>query len=68
MNSNTVPKNVKSKLESVVTFLKDPSEELSLRINKSLSELDEVADDINLPSYTRTQIWNIASMLECFNV
>ncbi|MBU0461926.1 MAG: UPF0147 family protein, partial [Nanoarchaeota archaeon] len=42
-------------------------EELSIRINKALSELDEISDDTNLQAYTRTQIWNIASMLEMFN-
>jgi len=26
--------------------------------------LDEVSDDNNIQPYTRTQIWNIASMLE----
>ena len=63
---NTIPKNVKAKLEIVMTALKTETDDLSMRINKALSELDEVSDDVNLQSYTRTQIWNIASMLEMF--
>jgi len=38
--------------------------DLSIRINKALNELDEIADDTNIQSYTRTQIWNIVSLLE----
>jgi len=60
----SVPKNVKSKLEIVVNTLKQESEEISIRVNKALSELDEVSEDSNLQSFTRTQLWNIASMLE----
>jgi uncharacterized protein (UPF0147 family) len=67
VNDTTVPKNVKSKLETVMSTLNEDAEDLSMRINKALSELDEVSDDTNLQSYTRTQIWNIASMLEMFS-
>ncbi|MFC1752921.1 UPF0147 family protein [Thermoproteota archaeon] len=67
VSDNTVPKNVKSKLETVMHTLKTDGDDISIRINKALSELDEVSDDTNIQSYTRTQIWNIASMLEMFN-
>ena len=66
VNDNTVPKNVKTKLETVMSALQEDVEDISMSINKALSELDEVSDDANLQSYTRTQIWNIASMLEMF--
>ena len=64
-HDNTVPRNVKSKVEEVINILKDENgEDISMKINKVLSTLDEISDDTNLQSYTRTQIWNIASMLE----
>ncbi|MBN1385536.1 UPF0147 family protein [Candidatus Woesearchaeota archaeon] len=63
LEDNTVPKNVKSKLETIIDILKEDLE-LSIRINKALTEIEEVADDTNLQSYTRTQIWNLVSMLE----
>lgn len=64
-NDSTVPRNVKSKVEEVITCLKGKdAEEMSIKINKALSVLDEISDDTNLQSYTRTQVWNIASMLE----
>ena len=30
----------------------------------SEQELDEISDDPNIPSFIRTQIWNIVSLLE----
>ena len=61
---NTVPKNVKEKVQAVIQTLNDEKEELSMRIDKALQILDDVAEDSNLQSYTRTQVWNIVSMLE----
>jgi uncharacterized protein (UPF0147 family) len=60
---SSVPKNVKLKLNEITSALKENQEE-SIRINKALNILDEISDDNNIQSYTRTQIWNIASMLE----
>ena len=61
---STVPRNVKTKLEASIAVLKKDGDELRLRIDKVLEELDEVANDTNTQSYTRSQIWNIVSMLE----
>ena len=60
---DTVPRNVRTKIESVVSTLKEDTE-LPIKINKALNELDELSNDVNLQSYTRTQIWNVMSMLE----
>jgi len=60
---STVPKNVKSKITTKIAHLKEKAD-VSIRVNKALSELDEISEDTNLQSYTRTQIWNIASLLE----
>ena len=58
----TVPKNVKSKLQKTIEALQ--MDNISLGKDKAIQELDEVADDINLQPYTRTQVWNIISRLE----
>ncbi|MBT3720626.1 hypothetical protein HN789_07435 [archaeon] len=63
LEDNTVPKNVKIKIQEIIAALKEDTE-VSLRINKALNYLDEISDDNNIQSYTRTQIWNIASLLE----
>ena len=59
----TVPRNVRLIIESVMTCLKEDTE-LSTKVSKALNKLDEVASDINLQAYTRTQIWNVMSALE----
>ena len=59
----TVPRNVRTKIEFIITALKENTE-LQIKINKALNELDEIANDVNLQSYTRTQIWNAMSALE----
>ncbi len=63
----TVPRNVKTNIQNTIKALSEEGE-LSIKINKALNELDEVADDTNMQPYTRTQIWNIVSMLEKMNV
>ena len=62
-NDSAVPKNVKNKINQMINILKDDSE-LSIRVNKVLNELDEIADDTNIQAYTRIQILNIVSLLE----
>ena len=66
-DDNTVPKNVKAKMDIVVKILNDEACELSVRVNKALNEFEEIADDANMQAYTRTQIWNIVSLLEKLN-
>lgn len=63
MTDGIVPKNVKTKLQSTLDILNEDIE-ISLRVNKALNELDELTDDINVEAYTRTQLWNLVSMLE----
>lgn len=57
-----VPKNVRMKVERVIKILKEKSE-MPIKASKALNELEEIAEDVNLESYTRTQIWNAISIL-----
>ena len=61
-----VPKNVRSKIDTIISELQDESD-LSLKVSKSLHNLDEISEDLNLPPFIRTQIWNVSSMLEKLN-
>ena len=63
---STVPRNVRNHIQSIIHNLKN-GVELSIKVNKALSDLGEISSDVNLQSYTRTQIWNIMSMLEKIN-
>lgn len=58
-----VPRNIKDRITKTIGTLQSDCE-VSMKVDKALQELDEIADDINLQPYTRTQIWNIVSMLE----
>lgn len=59
-----VPNNVKEMLEQFIEEMEDSSTELSVRVNTGASLLDEVSSDPNIPQHIRTEIWNIASLLE----
>ncbi|MGV8168608.1 MAG: UPF0147 family protein [Candidatus Nanoarchaeia archaeon] len=62
---NTISKNVRFKVGVMQKELEScPKEELSLRVNKILSELEELSSDMNLPMFVRTQIWSLTSILE----
>ncbi|MDY6769015.1 MAG: UPF0147 family protein, partial [Candidatus Nanohaloarchaea archaeon] len=55
---------VKEALDRCIDALQDEDEDFSVRINTAASYLDEVSNDPNIAQHTRTEIWNIASMLE----
>ena len=60
----TVPKNVKLKLKDAVTILQGEDKDIAFRIDKVLEGLDELCEDSNIPNYTKTQLWNLVSLLE----
>lgn len=60
---NSVPRNVRTQIQGILETLKDEVE-LPIKVNKALNILSELSNDVNLQGYTRTQIWNIMSILE----
>lgn len=62
----TVPRNIRGMITEAKNNL-NSKQDIAVRINSAISILDEVANDSNIPTYTRTQIWNIVSMLEIMN-
>ena len=60
----TVPRNIKKAVEEAIRELTNEENELPVRINGCVSILDEIATDPNIPLYTRTQLWNIVSLVE----
>ena len=63
INDRTVPRNIRAAVEEAKKSLLS-KEELDIRLSAAVSYLDEITNDPNMPLYTRTQIWNIVSMLE----
>jgi hypothetical protein len=63
INDRTVPKNIRKAAEDSKTVI-NGSGTLELKISTTIHTLDEITNDPNMPVYTRTQIWNVVSMLE----
>lgn len=61
----TVPKNIREKIKNAISALEEEKINIAVKIDKSLQELDSLDEDPNIPAYTRTQIWNVVSLLEC---
>ena len=61
---SSVPRNVKDKLKSINSILTDESREKNISINEAKDILAELSEDQNLQTFSRTQLWNISSMLE----
>lgn len=59
----TVPKNVRTKIEGAVAILGQRGEE-HIKVSRVLSELEDIAEDVNLQPYTRTRVWDVISLLE----
>ncbi|MFH1592412.1 MAG: UPF0147 family protein [Candidatus Woesearchaeota archaeon] len=64
-NDELVPKNVRTRVRSAICALNDCGCGTEVKIDKALEELSEIDNDPNLSSYTRSQIWNVVSALEC---
>ena len=63
VNDRTVPKNIRAAAEESKMVL-DGEGDIELKISSAIGTLDDIINDSNMPMYTRTQIWNIVSLLE----
>ena len=64
ITDRSVPKNIRNIIDEAKNRLLDEKTEPEVKLNAAISILDEICNDINMPVYTRTEIWNIVSMLE----
>jgi hypothetical protein len=58
-----VPKNVKTCVTNTIKTLQQDAD-MSIKVSRALQELEQLTEDNNMQSYTRTQIFNIVSLLE----
>jgi len=59
----SVPRNVRSKIDNAISCLNNNNKEACLKIDEILQELDEISNDPNIPNYTRVEILNIIGVL-----
>ncbi len=63
-SSNSTPKTIKKSITDLIIELKNTEYSLSVRAANTISLLDDVTQDANMPSYVRTQLWQAVSKLE----
>ncbi|MAG52538.1 MAG: hypothetical protein CMH62_01090 [Nanoarchaeota archaeon] len=64
INDDGVPKNIKSKIDNIISIITEASSTTEFKTNKALQELEEISEETNMPEHVRTQIWSIVSLLE----
>ena len=67
-NDNSVPRNIRRSANEVLDTLNKEGEPLFLRTSSSISILEDISNDPNIPVHTRTLIWDVASQLETIPV
>ena len=60
----STPKNIRKNIADIVKELKSDEYSISVRAANTISLLDDVTQDPNLPSYVRTSLWQAVSTLE----
>ena len=60
----STPKNIRKNIAVIVEQLKSNEYSISVRAANTISLLDDVTQDPNLPSYVRTSLWQAVSTLE----
>ena len=58
------PKNIRKNIADIVEELKSDEYSISVRAANTISSLDDVTQDPNMPSYVRTSLWQAVSTLE----
>jgi len=61
---NGMPRNVKEVLNEVKTILQDNSRDVQIILDTAKQKISDLSEDPNLQTFSRTQIWNLASALE----
>ena len=60
----STPKNIRKNIADIVEELKSDEYSISVRAANTISSLDDVTQDPNMPSYVRTSLWQAVSTLE----
>ena len=60
----STPKNIRKNIATIVEELKSDEYSISVHAANTISSLDDVTQDPNMPSYVRTSLWQAVSTLE----
>lgn len=64
VSNPTTPKNIKKNLTDLISSLRASQDPISVRAANAISQLDDVSQDPNIPSYVRVTLWQAVSALE----
>jgi len=64
VKSNSTPKNIKNNITEMITELQSGEYSISVRASNLIGTLDDITQDPNIPSYIRTSLWQVVSVLE----
>ena len=64
IDDQSVPKNIREICSKAIARLDKDDEKIHIRIGATISILDELSQDPNLPFHIRTHVWEVASLLE----
>jgi len=63
-DDNTTPRNIRRTAKNAADMLDDLNLTIAARAANSISVLEDISQDPNMPMYSRTRIWNAISVLE----
>jgi uncharacterized protein (UPF0147 family) len=63
-DDNTTPRNIRRAAKQASDMLLDQNISIAARAANSISLLEDISQDPNMPMYSRTRIWNAISVLE----
>ena len=62
--SHSTPKNFKKTISDLINDLKSEEYSFAVRAANSISALDDITQNPNIPSFVRTSLWQVVSTLE----
>ena len=60
----STPRNIRKNITDLIEELKSEKYSLSVRAANTISLLDDITQDPNMPNYVRTSLWQAVSTLE----
>ena len=63
-SSHSTPKNFKKTINDLIIDLKSEEHSMSVRASNAISSLDDITQNPNVPSFVRTSLWQVVSVLE----
>ena len=60
----STPRNIRKSIMDLLEELKSEEYSMSVRAANTISLLDDITQDPNMPSYVRTSLWQAVSILE----